>query len=158
MIKKTLTNKQKTYLICTLNICSILFLLPLWNGVGCNEEFEYETQNYHITGTCKLGLMNMHLFPKYQISDGDTYVQLKAIYMRLNDNISAFTYYMDDSHIKHNLHSMPFINALKYQSYFQFHIVENGELRKITRPNGWNATMKLTPTANKNIFPQNKPL
>lgn len=135
MLKK-ITKKQKVYTIFIVNFISILFLLPIFIGFGCDTTLNYKNEKYNVTGYCNLGLLSVYYLPKDKAMNENHYVKLYGIYMKYKDNGAVYFYDFDDSNMLHNRQNIRSINRLKYKRYYQFRIIKNGNNLILKKQNG----------------------
>ncbi|MUJ38310.1 hypothetical protein [Aliivibrio fischeri] len=139
MIKKI----NKLYISYTLNTASILFLLPVFLGLGCNNIMNFETNKYFITGSCKLGIIDLYYSPKDKKEDESAYFHLHGLNMEFDDNRAIYIYAIHSENMFYNHMKVKHLNRLAHRRYFQFHIINSKETIMLTSPNGDINTIKL---------------
>ena len=122
---------------------SILFLLPVFIGLGCDTRFDYETPKYNVTGSCKLGLLDIYYLSKNKAMNENRYLHIKALNMQFNDNRAIYIYSLDDSKMLHHRDNIRFLNNLKYRRYYQLHSTNKENSIILKRKDGTSSHIKL---------------
>lgn len=147
---KKLQKKHKIYLLISLTIISTLLVLPIINGGGCDSKISYKTDNYIVSGYCKFGILDLYYLPKNKSLDENSYLHIKALYMDLYDNSAIYIYSVDDKHLVHNKNNISFLTNMKYERYFQFHVINNVDQLTLLGKNG--KTIDLTLDGNMSFY------
>ncbi|MUJ29119.1 hypothetical protein GNP73_14180 [Aliivibrio fischeri] len=116
-----LKNKHKKYISLILTILSIIFILPVFIGMKCDNKFNYETSKYNVTGTCRNGIFDIYYLSKNKNRHENRYLHIKAINMIFGDNRAMYIYMVDDSKMLHHRENIKFLNAIKYKRYHQMY-------------------------------------